>query len=447
MREKRKHIRQFNEEEIQRYLEGNMSSSEKYALEKAALEDPFLAEALEGYKNIGMQNLAEELAELRSRLHERTGGGDGLVRNIRTWSSVAAAILILSGSIFTWYWYNAGDREMAQQKDVGEKIKIVEESTDTTTISREAGDLDTVPTRQKKIESKEMNTAKVPVTKKDTTALSTTPLPAPAVIASGVTDENPDLRKSEITVAASDRVPAPVERQAKRAPAGPEKKEESLLKEPLAIPAVTEGMIKESNSTDAYVIIGKVTDEQDHPLPFVNVQIDNSPYSTYSDARGNFRLVTGDSTLTVNVKSVGYQPRQVDVSTHMPVNAITLQKKMEVSPALSISKRSRKDKKPGETAEITNDEDEAEPVDGWAQYEVYLNNNVRTPELINGNSTGFVSLSFFVDKYGRLSDFLIVHSTCPVCNKEAIRLIKEGPKWKLSQGASTPAKVLITLQF
>lgn len=444
---KNNHIRQFSEEEIQRYLEGKMSSSEKYAIEKAALEDPFLAEALEGYKNIGTQNLAEELGELRSRLHERSGRDFGLLRKIRTWGSAAAAILILSGSVFTWYWFNTGDRRMAQQTDVGEKIKIVEESTDTTTISREAGNLDTVPTRQKKIETKEMNTAKVPLTKKDTTALSTTPLPAPAVIASGVTDENLDLRKSEITAAASERLPAPVERQAKRAPAGPEKKERALLKEPLAVPAATEGMIKESNSPGAYVIMGKITDELNHPLPFVNIQINGSPYRTYSDARGNFRLVTGDSTLIVNVKSVGYQPRQVDVSTHIPVNTIKLREKVELSPALAISKRSAKDTEPGEKEEISGDEDEAEPVDGWAQYEIYLNNNIRTPELINGNAQGFVDLSFFVDKYGRLSDFHIIHSTCPVCSKEAIRLIKEGPKWKLPQGSSSPSKVVITLQF
>jgi len=441
------HIRQFTEEEIQRYLKGKMSSSEKYAIEKAALEDPFLAEALEGYKTTGTQNLAEELGELRSRLHKRSSRGYGLVRDIRTWGSVAAAILILSGSIFTWYWFNTVDRKMAQQQDAGEKIEIVQKHTDTTAFSREAENLDTVPARQKKIEAKEINTANVPVTKKDTTALSTTPLPAPTVIASGVAEENLGLRKSEITAAASERVATPVERQAKRAPAGPDKKERALLKEPLALPAETEGMIKESNSPGAYVIMGKITDELNHPLPFVNIQINGSPYSTYSDARGNFRLVTGDSMLTVNVKSVGYQPRQVDVSTRIPVNTIKLQEKMEPSPALSISKRSAKDTEQGEKEEISGDEDEAEPVDGWAQYEIYLNNNIRTPELINGNAQGFVDLSFFVDKYGRLSDFHVIHSTCPVCSKEAIRLIKEGPRWKLPQGSSSPSKVLITLQF
>ena len=38
----------YNRENLLRYISGKMSPAEMHALEKAALEDPFLADALEG---------------------------------------------------------------------------------------------------------------------------------------------------------------------------------------------------------------------------------------------------------------------------------------------------------------------------------------------------------------------------------------------------------------
>jgi hypothetical protein len=39
----------FTASDIERYYSGKMSPQERHALEKAALDDPFLADALEGY--------------------------------------------------------------------------------------------------------------------------------------------------------------------------------------------------------------------------------------------------------------------------------------------------------------------------------------------------------------------------------------------------------------
>ena len=50
---------------------GSLSAAEMHAMEKAAMDDPFLADALEGYKNI---NLAEAgLDSLKDRLDKRVG--------------------------------------------------------------------------------------------------------------------------------------------------------------------------------------------------------------------------------------------------------------------------------------------------------------------------------------------------------------------------------------
>lgn len=89
---------------------------------------------------------------------------------------------------------------------------------------------------------------------------------------------------------------------------------------------------------------------------------------------------------------------------------------------------------------------DAEPIDGWANYDIYLLNNERIPQQGYNKLSGTVDLSFTVNRYGHITDVNVEKSTCPQCEKEAIRLIKEGPRWKLTKGNS-PAKVNVTLQF
>src|SRR6187401_705114 len=69
-----------------------------HAMEKAAMDDPFLADALEGYKNI---NLADSgLDSLKDRLDKRVGifvPVLNLKRKRFTWVRAAEAIIIIVG--------------------------------------------------------------------------------------------------------------------------------------------------------------------------------------------------------------------------------------------------------------------------------------------------------------------------------------------------------------
>ena len=46
-----KNIINYTAADIQKYWNGKLSAAEMHAMEKAAMDDPFLADALEGYKN------------------------------------------------------------------------------------------------------------------------------------------------------------------------------------------------------------------------------------------------------------------------------------------------------------------------------------------------------------------------------------------------------------
>src|SRR5450631_710905 len=107
----------FSASDIQKYLEGQLSPSEMHAIEKAALEDPFLADAIEGMQsnlgNQGAQSFTHDVTELNERLQKKiiekrkiTPIAPNLI-----WQRIAAAAVILIGSTLLIFYFvikNAG---------------------------------------------------------------------------------------------------------------------------------------------------------------------------------------------------------------------------------------------------------------------------------------------------------------------------------------------------
>jgi TonB family protein len=74
-------------------------------------------------------------------------------------------------------------------------------------------------------------------------------------------------------------------------------------------------------------------------------------------------------------------------------------------------------------------------------------NNLNPPEEFSTKQKvgGVVQVSFAVDKNGEPISIKIEKSLCDKCDKEAIRLIKEGPKWR--RNASKKGRTTVTISF
>ena len=97
---KGKHI--YTAAEISRYHAGTMPSRQMHELEKAALEDPFLADALEGY--LHSKDTPGEIRSLTERMRESTGKSK--VRRMffaTSWARVAAMIGLIAGGAYVLY--------------------------------------------------------------------------------------------------------------------------------------------------------------------------------------------------------------------------------------------------------------------------------------------------------------------------------------------------------
>lgn len=83
------------------------------------------------------------------------------------------------------------------------------------------------------------------------------------------------------------------------------------------------------------------------------------------------------------------------------------------------------------------------PLGGWAALDSYLADNNK---LSKGNKAGkFVELSFLIDSEGNPSDIKVTKGAAPEFDAEAIRLIKEGPKWE--QPGTAGSRVSYTVSF
>ncbi len=185
-------------------------------------------------------------------------------------------------------------------------------------------------------------------------------------------------------------------------------------------------------------------------MPFANVtNAQDNNAGTYTDAKGNFTLTYPDSVLSVQVRSIGFENTNVQLRNAAPSNQVVLQDDRKSLSEVVISNQ-----KPNAELRYRNQAmnvklEEPEPADGWENYDTYLANNLNAPEEVKtkqgGGTAGQVQVSFEVNKEGEPVNIKIVKSLCNKCDKEAIRLIKEGPKWK--RNANKKGTTTVTINF
>ena len=95
----------YTARDIEQYLSGKLSPQQMHAMEKTALDDPFLAEAMEGYEGMKDTGWNDQLATLREEI-----AGRGSVAKViplhkpkNNWWKTAAAIFIVgAGTALTF---------------------------------------------------------------------------------------------------------------------------------------------------------------------------------------------------------------------------------------------------------------------------------------------------------------------------------------------------------
>ena len=85
----------------------------------------------------------------------------------------------------------------------------------------------------------------------------------------------------------------------------------------------------------------------------------------------------------------------------------------------------------------------AAPVEGWASLNSYISDHNKLSK--DGSAGKFVELSFTIDGEGNPSDIKVEKAAAKEFDDEAVRLIKEGPKWE--QPKTAGARISYTIAF
>jgi hypothetical protein len=459
--------------DIEKYHKGLMSSKERHTLEKAALDDPFLADALEGYSAVPV-NINQDITELKKRLAGKKNEKSKPIRisfPFPLWKIAALIVLVAGAGLLVYQLgFNNKQTEIAQANKKapakGETIEqnvIIADSTTTVKLDSLSKDVAIQQAEKdlgyKKTEpssalvapnGKAENIAAESNAVKDDFAkgLTDTTISETATAAAKADDKENELKKSRRNDNAVDKTVAA------------EKSADSKNKELSAkkkVDADADGVsdrlegnvaIKPSANNDrrnqgftqykaTNVFRGRITDANNNAIPFSNITNLQDNIGTYSDARGYFNLTSPDSVLNVQVRSLGFESNNVQLQNKLPENKVLMEEDRSLSARVLDTVRRNTNRFRNNNMVL----EEPEPVDGWSNYDLYLVNNLKVPESFRTKQSGGgeVQLSFEIDKNGEPVNISVKKSLCESCDKEAIRLIKEGPKWKrkIKKGKAT----------
>ena len=325
---------QYSAEDIQRYLDGKMDQAGMHALEKAALEDPFLADAIDGFRDM-RPNIKEDIMEMQNKLSEKKQE-----ERKRRWIPIAIALLLLL-SFGGWLIFreDGGQQQIARQEGAQQSTQDPNQTMpDSSSIGA--------------VEDKSADDK----------------IGSPSAATKDLASSKPDNTKAE-------------------------------------------------ESKPAEVASSKATKTATATDPAISADAGAAPSVASVDAAGRKASESAKKTLTAPSKA-----------------------EAELAKTAAPTARA-KGAYQFETLEMAKN---VEPVTGWTAFAKYIQSNMQRPE---GGMHGTVGTNFVVAPDGSISDITVVKSLHPDYDKEAVRLLQNGPKWKASNGGDKAVKAVYNVVF
>ncbi|MFI5133377.1 MAG: carboxypeptidase-like regulatory domain-containing protein [Chitinophagales bacterium] len=461
-------IKHFTAADIEKYHKGLLSSKERHALEKAALDDPFLADALEGYATAGV-NVTADIDELKKKLFEKTESSKVIPMNRRrssafVWWRVAAMVILVAGAGLLVYQFafNKKSESIAQNTSNKEEQPVSKDSVQTNlplTQNEADKQVNTESLKNNTLPKKD-NATTAPVIKQtfgasqrktDTVENSYTfstnkPVVNPTTTQPSAnngdivsTDDKKALKQENVTLNQTNKPKISEEKEAFGKVASNEKspnangdgvKDQFDRNGFAGVYKTNQGLAsnrRNENSQRNNIFRGRVMDINNNPLPFANITNTVDSVGTYADAKGYFNITSPDTVLNVQVQSLGFNNTTTQLRNSVLNNEVQLKEDKSLAEVVISKKKINSKLSLDDNMKV----EEPEPADGWGNYDIYLANNIKIPEDIRAKQpSGEVEISFDVYKNGEPINIKVEKSLCKPCDQEAIRLIKQGPKWK-----------------
>jgi len=346
-----------HKEDLEKYLKGHLGNEAKHSLEKEALDDPFLDEAMEGasaFKNV----FADDLQGLEERISQKK-------KNI-LWLQIAASVLIIiSVSVVVWFVSLNAPQETLVLKEEDVKEEPLKQTEDTSENIVEVPDEEEI----------EESLPSVLVKKEPASITHESQVNQPA-----------DVEEKEINkiIEPIDRTPTSATNQ--------ENDARSL-----------------GNNTHKLAVADSETLEEQ--------KIEAVRSAPFAKAA---RMSAADEEIEVSL--------DVEITEETVVEEIVFEEapEEEVFNLVTLG---------------------IEPLIGWEKYRTYLTDSLRFPQQAKRlGIEGRVFIQAIINSDGDVEEATVVKGIFDQCDQEALRLVKEGPKFT-PDSLGRKGKVIIPVKF
>ncbi len=377
----------YNKEQFERYLKGEMSSKEAHAFEREVLKDPFAQEALEGLESHDSKTVLDDIKKLEV----------GVESNERPRFSpmqIAAVVsLLLVSSLAVWLFIDplAKDESLAMDSEVTEES--VPESK-------------TLPEMEKVV-------------------------------------EEDSLVEESLEEETTTRFMAGEEKEV------PEKADQVILAGEVSGPDTIKSIQETELLADAVALDIDLGDEESNTQGAANFAGDEMTLAFQAGDEDEDE--EGDEVKSdLALEEIASQPVRSE-TFFAPEKTESSTQRKQAEETVSAPRMARARSMSGvEVEKPTEARTEAEPVIGEVEFRKYLRESLVYPQSAEENNIkGNVILELTISRTGDVTNIDVKKSLGYGCDTEAIRLVREGPKWTPAtiNGENEEGKIRVRIRF
>lgn len=382
MGEEKTHIN-YSLADIEKYLQGRMNAKEMHALELAALNDPFLADAIEGYRNSSFESNHAHLNEIAAALHAKEEETKVVAMRGQKnfWWKIAASVILLTGlGLMSLYLLN----------NTKEKKSIAQHET---------------------ISTAQNDTIK-PTEELNANALSTKP--ADDLLATNAKKRSGSKKITQDSLSTNQNVAALAGKAEGLALRKDSAQQGIAMRLMYALPKIN------------YSYSGRISNQENEPVPNARITLNDSNIIV-ADKNGDFNFHSHDTSVKASIAASGYARLTTPLYTDSQNNIVLKNKGFLLSEVPVTQLRVKKDS----LAKSSDQKKESMPEGGWQSFQEYVYKKLHKPydTTYTEPADGEFELEFSVNEEGVPYDFKVLRSTDDAVTSKAIDAIKEGPRW------------------
>jgi len=409
---------------LEDYLDGKLDAKGMHFVERQALDDPFVAEALEGLRQSPKRK--QTLSILQKQLYDRVSEKPvkrkmwGITTQRLSIAATATVAFIAVSILFFMRETNRKNAETASRKNHGVVVNL-DSSNAVASAKPEPED-----TSVKAAEISKSALIDKAITNAKTADLAKNSKSA-AVIKNAEVEEAKLARVADYSTLS----------KAKAAPIPTQRTEVSAMSE-VAVSAAP------ASSGNSLIYSGNVVAQNGKPVQGAVVKLENSKAVTATNAAGFFALPvdSADKDKEILIKAQGFNDKAVATSPDAIRAALTGEKSLSEI-ALITGSNGRKKETITPQKIVLNAVENLDKTKGeitkpvpvsTINYEQYLENNNK---FFNPKGPAqYVILSFKVKRNGRPTNVSVIKSLNKKADAEAKRLIETGPDWVLPKNGN-----------